>query len=141
MSFSDDVKGELLSVPVRMNCCRKALLFGLLYNSRHKAGTHLSATFGARESAELAASLLGEVANPEISESAASGRRFYTLDFSSKAFASFAMRIGGGEGIAETAKFRCDECRAAFLRGLLIALVTVNDPHKSYHLEIPLAKL
>ena len=50
------------------------------------------------------------------------------------------MRIGGGEGIAETAKFRCDECRAAFLRGLLIALVTVNDPHKSYHLEIPLAK-
>lgn len=140
MSFSNDVRGELLTVPVKMNCCRKALLFGLLYNSRHKEGTHLCATFGMRESASLAASLLGDVAKPSISETAASGRRSYILDYSSKAFASFAMRIGGGEGIAETAKFRCEECRAAFLRGVLIALVTVNDPHKSYHLEIPLAK-
>lgn len=140
MSFSDDVKGELLAVPVRMNCCRKALLFGLLYNSRHVEGTHLCATFAMRESASLAATLLGEVAKPEISEKGASGRRSYILNFSSKAFASFAMRIGGGEGIADTAKFRCEECRAAFLRGVLISLVTVNDPHKSYHLEIPLAK-
>lgn len=140
MSFSNDVKKELLSAPVRMNCCRKALLFGLLYNSRHKEGTHLCATFGMRESASLAASLLGEVAKCEISEIGVSGRRSYMLDFSSKAFASFAMRIGSGEGIADTAKFRCEECRAAFLRGVLIALVTVNDPHKSYHLEIPLAK-
>ena len=58
MSFSNDVKSELLSAPVKMNCCRKALLFGLLYNSRHKEGTHLCATFGMRESASLAASLI-----------------------------------------------------------------------------------
>lgn len=140
MSFSNDVKSELLSAPVKMNCCRKALLFGLLYNARHKEGKNMSAAFGLRESAELASALLGEVASPSITETVASGRRSYILDFSSKAFASFAMRIGGGEGIADTAKFRCEECRAAFLRGVLISLVTVNDPHKSYHLEIPLAK-
>ena len=100
----------------------------------------MSVELGIRESAEMASALLGEVASPRISESFRAGRKIYTLDFSSKAFSSFIVKISNGEGIAEASKFRCEDCGGAFLRGILVSLATVNDPRKGYHLEIPISR-
>ncbi len=122
-----------------MNCCRKALLFGLLFNAAHIEGTRMRATFAMKESASLAASLLGDV-SAEISERTHAGRMIYTFDISSKPFSSFIVKLSLGQTVDEAAKFRCDDCRACFLRGLLISLATVNDPHKGYHLEIPVSR-
>ena len=33
MSFSNEVKTEMLSLKNKMNCCKKAFLMGLLYNA------------------------------------------------------------------------------------------------------------
>ena len=138
MSFSNEVKKELLAMPVKMNCCRKAMLFGLLFNSEHLEGTRMRARFYTREMLELSHSLLGDT-SAQISEGSHAGRRGYTLEFSSKSFSSFIFKISHGQTVVEAAKFRCEECRACFARGLLVSLSTVNDPHKGYHLEIPLS--
>ncbi len=138
MSFSEEVKKELLALDIKMNCCRKAMLFGMLYNSIHKDGTHMCAEFTLCDIADTAAELLGKNADPIVSCTTRGGRKKYTLDFSSKSFSSFIFRISRGDGISEAAKFRCGECKSAFLRGVLISSATVNDPTKGYHLEIPI---
>ena len=138
MSFSADVKKELISDPAKQNCCKKALLFGLLYNSIHTKDTHFFCEFSLSESAELAQRLLGNQAESSIAVSVRGGRGIYTLTYSSRAFASFISQVSNGEGIAEAAKFRCAECPICFLRGVLIAGATINDPTKGYHLEIPI---
>ena len=138
MSFSNDVKKELLSLPIKMNCCRKAMLFGLLFNAEHIEGTRMRVGFALRQTAELALSLLGN-APESISEGSRAGRRLYSFEFSSKPFSSFIFNISHGQSLSDAAKFRCEECRACFARGLLISLSTVNDPYKGYHLEIPIS--
>lgn len=138
MSFSEEVKKELLTIDNKMNCCRKAMLFGLLYNAVHREGTRMYAELTLSESAALASELLGKNAEPVISCKVRGGRRKYTLDFFSKSFSSFAFRVSLGDKISEAAKFRCEDCKAAFLRGVMISCATVNDPAKGYHLEMPI---
>ncbi len=140
MSFSVEMKKELLSFPIKMNCCRKAYLFGLLYNASHKEGTCMSATFGIREAAERAAELLGDASRPMVTECSHAGRRIYELAFSSKAFAGFELKVSCGEDIPSAAKFRCEDCKNFFIGGVLVSCATVNDPKKSYHLEISLGE-
>ena len=89
MSFSIDVKKELIETPIKQNCCKKAMLFGLLYNSTHIKDTHFFCEFNIPESAELARALLGNQGESSISESVRGGRAVYTLTYSSRAFASF----------------------------------------------------
>lgn len=141
MSFSIDVKKELISTPIKQNCCKKAMLFGLLYNSTHIKDTHFFCEFNIPESAELARTLLGNQGESSISECVRGGRAVYTLTYSSRAFASFISWVSRGEGISEAAKFRCAECPVCFLRGVLIASSTINDPTKGYHLEIPILNI
>lgn len=138
MSFSVDVKKELMLAPVKQNCCKKALLFGLLYNSTHIKDTHFCCEFGLADSAELAYNLLGGQGERSITSSVRGGRRIYTLAYSSRAFASFISWVSKGDGVSDAAKFRCAECPICFLRGVLIANSTINDPAKGYHMEIPL---
>ena len=141
MSFSVDVKKELISAPVKQTCCKKALLFGLLYNSTHIKDTHFTCEFGILEAAETARHLLGNQGENTIGSFVRGGRTVYTLAYSSKAFAAFISWVSKGEGIAEAAKFRCPECSICFLRGVLIAGATITDPAKGYHLEIPILNL
>ena len=136
MSFSIDVKKELIETPIKQNCCKKAMLFGLLYNSTHIKDTHFFCEFNIPESAALAQHLLGNQGESSISECVRGGRAVYTLTYSSRAFASFISWVSKGDGISEAAKFRCGECPVCFLRGVLIASSTINDPTKGYHLEI-----
>lgn len=140
MSFSSDVKKELLCAPVKMNCCRKALLLGVLYNAHQTQAKSMEAVFGIKEAAELAVTFLGEVAEPYIREEVRAGRRIYTVGFSSKSVSSFFSRVSYGQSIGEAAKFRCGECAVMFLRGVLISCVSVNDPRKGYHMEVSLSE-
>lgn len=138
MSFSNEVKNELRSLQIKMNCCRKAYLFGLLYGAESIDGERMRVTFTSCESAESAMVLLGATSQGVIRESARAGRKYFELEFTSKAFSSFIARVFHSAHIAEAAKFRCDGCYSSFARGVLEALATVSDPHKSYHLEIML---
>ena len=55
---------------------------------------------------------------------------------SSPAVHKLLWQLEQPEADAETVvRLACDGCRAAFLRGAFLALGTVNDPHRSFHLE------
>ncbi len=143
MSFTSEVCEELLRLPLKKTCCRKAMLYGLLFHSRRIEGEDaLAAYFYHKEIAELAARLLGgvfrETVTPE--ETVRAGRRAFVIRTQGGALASFlhAVDTQRGEELSDTVGFRCPACAQAFLRGVFLGCGTVSDPHKGYHLELPL---
>lgn len=146
MSFADSVREELLALPVKRACCRRALACGLLIGAdATDGGAMLSCRTQA--SAELVSELFrrqfGQL--PELTRTALHGRQRLSLHLTSKTVAGLLRRMeegtecSSGEADAPLAEvlvgFSCDSCRPAFLRGVFLATATVSDPHKSTHLE------
>lgn len=143
MSFTHEVWEELLRLPLKKTCCRKAMLLGLLFHSREIEGEEvLTAYCYHEETAELAARLLGGVFRETVSpeETIRAGRRTFVIRSKSTALSSFLRSVDEGrvENLADAVGFRCAGCAQAFLRGVFLGCGTVNDPHKGYHLEMPL---
>lgn len=138
MSFSNEVKKELLSIPIKKNCCKKALLCGLLYNAKTDKTGEGSIELNTLDAAERAFELLGKAAEPIINETTRGGRRYYELSFTSKAVSAFLYKVENYGVLSDAAAFRCEGCRSAFARGVFASCVSINDPHKGYHLEISL---
>ncbi len=141
MSFADEVRAELCALPVKKNCCRHALAAGLLFLAHAGEGKQMTVRYKHELVAALAAEMIhwqyGNAPKTEIS--GACGHLYYDLIFSSPACYRQSVQLSSPDAEIETAlHFSCDACRGAFLRGLFLACGTVNDPHKSFHLEFAL---
>lgn len=139
MSFTTEITEELLRLPVKKTCCRKALLLGLLCACRREQDTLLLYLYH-RPTAELARSLLEKVfhARAELVETVRAGRRTSVLTFRSESVDSFLDELdrGCGQPAHLAVGFRCAICAGAFLRGVFLGAATVSDPQKGYHLEL-----
>ena len=143
MSFTLDVIEELIQTEPPKTCCRKAMLFGLFCCARIDPlqKNKIIAEFKSEQIALLASKILSKQfsAPSEIVQTARAGRKFFTLTATSKALASFLLSIDSGQEerhLHELVGYRCQECSHCFLRGVFIACGTLNDPRKSYHLEL-----
>ncbi|MBQ9783249.1 MAG: DNA-binding protein WhiA [Clostridia bacterium] len=138
MSFTTDVCEELIRLPLKKTCCRKAFLLGLMLGAGREE-EQIHARFYSPSLAELAASLLGRLLRVEAEPTPVLrvGRQTYVLTFRAPAISSFldAVDRGTEEPVHTAVGFRCASCGAAFLRGAFLGCGTVNDPHKGYHLE------
>ena len=140
MSFTTDVITELLDANLPKTCCRKAILYGILFGATRLDGNLFSVEFRTRESAQKAAQILKTQFSLDVSinETVRAGRRFFTIEAKSKAISGFLDEIDtadNSKSLPQIIGFRCPECSHAFLRGVFISLGTVNDPNKGYHLE------
>ena len=140
MSFADTVREDLLTVAVRKNCCRRALIAGLFASSFYAPESGcVVARFRTPQIADDAAEQL-RIQFAGIAERrrvGMCGRYYEEVRFSSPAFRKLVDHLHRPpvKAIGEELGFRCEECRAFFLRGLFLAGGTVNDPHKPVHLE------
>ena len=91
MSFSDEVKKELCSIPIKKNCCKKAFMLGLLYNADVDKTGEGRIEYNVIDVAECASEALGGAAEPSIKENVRAARRYYELSFSSKAVSGFLL--------------------------------------------------
>ena len=138
MSFSDEVKKELCSIPIKKNCCKKAFMLGLLYNADVDKTGEGRIEYNVIDVAKCASEVLGGAAMPSIKENVRAARRYYELSFSSKAVSGFLYKVENYGDVISSAAFRCEGCKSAFAGGVLASCVSINDPHKGYHLEIAL---
>ena len=143
MSFATEVIDELMALERSKTCCRKAMLFGLFFGASLEDGRTVRAEFRNEEIAAVAAEILSRQFSADASVECVSraGRRFYSVSASSKAIASFLQSSDNEtleKELDELVGFRCNFCSHAFIRGAFIALGTINDPQKSYHLEFGL---
>ena len=156
MSFSEDVRHELVERPPAKSCCRLAFLSGLI---RHAGSLQV------RSGGELAA--VAELADPAAARLAFTllrerGADCEILSFREHRFQRrnrVLLRIAGGTsiqllheaGVLSEALTPLERpprrllnracCRGAYLRGALVAAGSVSAPRQPAHLEVRTAEL
>ncbi len=151
MSFATEIRDELGALPIKPLCCRRAYLYGLIYGAAVN-GDRIEVTFPVTPGASYdlpahAASLIHALFSREatVTSLTRGAHRYASVAFSAKnaakhlsALARLPEEEAAVETLARHLDFRCDGCAVHFLRGLLVAFGTVNNPARSYHLELKL---
>lgn len=142
MSFSADVKSELLSVETENDCCLHAFCYGLLLCSRSFSFREISLLTEHSEIAEKYSETINVVCNvkPSIVKSEAGKYRIEikTAEERAKIMAKFGYDAKSRTMRINYANIADECCKSAFLRGVFLSCGTVNDPNKRYHLEFVL---
>lgn len=142
MSFSFDVKSELLSAEIENECCLHAFCYGFLLCSRSFSYRDISILTEHKEIAQVYADTIFRVCSvtPSVVKSSADK---YHLEIKNEADRAKVMSAFGYDSKSRTmrinyANIADDCCKAAFLKGVFLSCGTVNDPNKRYHLEFVL---
>ena len=139
MSFSNEVKDELLALQLKKNCCRKAFLFGLLVNSVRDKKNNFEVVYSDEKIADMTAEYLHSLykITAEKELLLKPGKKYFKLAFTSNQLSSrFETLESDPESlISDVVVFNCSLCEQSFLRGVFVSTATINDPQKSFHLE------
>lgn len=151
MSFALSIRDELCGASIKPLCCRRAFLYGLIYGADLEGDT-VTTTLSVMKDAsyhphELAQHLVHTLfsRDPEVSHLTRGAHRYALISFHFKKAAEKLILLSNlpeeeaeCETLHRVLEFKCDACAVHFLRGVFLACGTVNDPAKSYHLEIKL---
>ncbi len=123
-TFSYKVKEELSSIHFKKQCCRRALIMGILFGARAE-GEKILIPLHSDTAYELCRFLIREQFTADGEKGKYRGKP--AIIFSShSAFVAIKDR--------SRLTFRCEECKKAFLSGLFIVSGRVNAPDKENYL-------
>lgn len=139
MSFSQDVKNELLQIEYEKSCCERSLLYGLCIFAKSFSDYGISMQSENEGIARLYKRLIRKYCNVKCDIKASPAGRSYSISIlekkdCDKILGSFG-HIDGGSLKINHSIFDCDECAHAFLAGAFLSCGTVSTPQKDYHLE------
>ena len=140
MSFSSQVKNELVEIQVENNCCKKSLLYGMALFSKSFSYREVVFQSKSEATAELYSNLLSELCSVNAGMKISPSGKIYTVSVKKSANVSRIMAYFGHERSETTLRinfsnFDCEECQSAVLRGAFLACGAVSSPEKDYHLE------
>ena len=140
MTFSEDVKQELLEADLpRSECCRRALVYGLLACADITEDGSVSIRVASREQGDRIATFLRNRMACDITYSNArweGDTRLYLLVTPRKRSEWMEHFLDTDFYDHVDEMFPCSACRANFIKGAFIAKGTIADPAKGMHLEI-----
>ncbi len=145
-SYTVEVKSVLIGVQVKSRCCRKALLYGMLYPSSDFSKREIRLTADSERTMHLFTAMARSVCRAELIWEQVSRR-------SRRGEAQEIWRLLGGEECfpdplleeftaadGELTRIRtCENCLAAFLRGVFLSCGTIVSPESAYHVEFALS--
>ena len=146
VSYTADVRTALAGVQIKSRCCRKALLFGMLYPASDFDGSEIRLTVDQEKSMTAFTAMARSVCRAELIWEQVSRRN-------RRGEMQEVWRLLGGEecfpqtlldefGAAneELSRIRtCENCLAAFVRGVFLAVGTIVSPESAYHVEFSLS--
>ncbi len=139
MSFSANVKNEILSEEFENECCRHAFAYGMMLFSRAFSTYDMSILTENSGIAEKYLELMKLVCkvNPKLVKTEAGKFKVEvtTKDERCKVLETFGYDKKNGASRLNWANLSDECCKNAFLKGVFLTCGTVNDPNKSYHLE------
>ena len=137
MSFSQEQKRDIIGQPIKVSCCKRALLQGILATKGYVRDGFITISLDGADVVQYVSDLISEVYSkiPEVSTSKNGGRR-KIVSFSSKSAEQYITAFCIGE-MAFSEK--CSVCQSYFLRGMFLASGRVSDPAKQYSLEFSVA--
>ena len=134
VSFARTVKDELCELPVKSECCRAALLYGLLQFSALTEDGDIVFTTENENVLSLYEKLLVETVTGECEiDYFAQGYRLTVSDKDTlfAVYSRFGDLTSFNSGI-----IKCDNCLKHYYRGAFLCRGSVNGPDASFHLEI-----
>lgn len=139
MSFSSDLKEELLHIVPESPCCLLAESYGLMLFGRAFSGKELSISTENKAVAEKYAYLAERLCLHPLPLQRPSAKKYkVSVDEKENRLRILtAFGCNGSERVRRLnwANITDDCCVGAFLRGAFLACGTVNSPEKNYHLE------
>ena len=139
MSFSSEIKSELLGVENKNSCCDKAQNYGLLLFGRSFSASEVSITVENREVASYYKAVLNEYAGGCLAIKSSSAEklkiRTSNKEDAKKIYEDFGYSEKDKNLRLNWSNFNCDDCQTAFIRGAFLACGSVTSPEKGYHLE------
>lgn len=131
MSFLTDLRQELCALPLKKNCCKKAILWGMLCGKGELLSSEeqrITLTISG-EIASFASFCMKEFTGKEPEESKSG--KISKFSFHSRSAAQFLQES------SETGAFlpKCPECRNAFFRGVFLSCGRMDDPERAYRIE------
>ncbi|MBQ3903635.1 MAG: DNA-binding protein WhiA [Eubacterium sp.] len=144
MSFSTDVKNELIKNELEKNCCKKSMLYGMALFSKEFSFEGVSFQSENEASARLFKRLLAELCNVRSGVKSTPSGKSFSVDISQESACSKIMAFFGHTQNETSLKinfsnFTCSNCYNAFLAGVFLACGSVSSPEKDYHLELSVA--
>lgn len=131
MSFSSDVKTELLRVKAQ-DCCAFSELYGLFLFSKTFTNSDIFFSSDREDIAKKAKDLIKAVYNITPTLSITNGR--YALSSDIINVGKIYLDIISQEYITDA--FECEDCFSAFVRGAYLSSGTATDPAKDFHIEL-----
>lgn len=139
MSFSSDLKEELLHIQPKNPCCLLAESYGLMLFGRAFSGKELSISTENEAVAEKYSYLAERLCLHKVLPQKPSAKKYKVSVENAEDRLRILAAFGcnGSERVRRLnwANITDDCCVGAFLRGAFLACGTVNSPEKNYHLE------
>lgn len=145
MSFSQDVKNELITIEYEGSCCEKALLYGMCIfgKSFSSFGVGIQTENGAV--AKLYKELLSKYCRVDSAVKPSPSGKSFSVILDSKSDCDKVLGAFGHDGVGSLkinfSNFQCDNCSKAFLAGAFLSCGTISSPEKDYHLEFTIPYL
>ena len=112
MSFSLDTKIEFSQLPIKKQCCRRALIFGILVGGADLSENDISLYVEGDNIADVACKLVKEQFGRDVTPIKTGARGIRLISFSSKSAAEVLNGVGISFPFDKVIK--CEECLKSF---------------------------
>lgn len=139
MSFSKQVKNELLQTEYDSGCCEKSFLYGMCIFAKCFSGFEICAQSENKEIIEAYSRLIKKYCNIDCGINVSPKGKSYSVIINEKSEIDKILGLFGhkdsGSLRINHANFDCENCVHAFLAGAFLSCGTVSSPERDYHLE------
>ena len=133
MSFSIEQKYEIIDSPIKSQCCKRALLHGILASAGTVVDEEIVIPVFDKKIAEHIKKLVLDLYNKEaVITTRKAGGRGLLLIFKSNSALNYVMDFRKNSIVFQE---KCAGCLPNFLRGVFLATGRFTDPAKQYLLE------
>lgn len=143
MTFSSQVKNELVKIEYEKNCCKRAFLYGMLIFGKSFSENKISMQTENRQVAEAYSASIKELCNVETQIKSSPSGKIITVNVEKKdcrkVLLYFGHELKATNLKVNYSNFSCEECFGAFFAGAFLVCGTVSSPKKDYHLEFTVA--
>lgn len=145
VSFSQQVKNELIQIEYEKTCCEKSLLYGMCIFGKSFSLRSIAIQTENQAVAKLYKKLMKQYCNVKTEIKVSPKGKSFSINVGNKAEREKILGIFGHDSIGSLkinfSNFDCEQCAKAFLAGAFLACGTVSNPEKDYHLEFTVAYL
>lgn len=139
MSFSQEVKNELIEIEYEEFCCIRSRLYGMCLFGKSFTADSVSLQTENEKIAKHYEELLNSVCHVKADFAVSPKGRSYTVSVKNENDCAKIRKIFSHDSVGslrvDHSNFDCENCRNAFIAGAFLSCGTVSSPKKDYHME------